>query len=87
MKLTVTDAGTHLDLPGGTKLLDMQNTGVETLYYGFENTVTAADGATQGMPLLPGETKLIAGKEVLGRRILFITAATKTTTLNYTRGA
>lgn len=85
-KINVTDEGGSITF-ANAKLIDFVNTGEAVVYYGFESTITAADGDDQGVPVQPGENKMLSGKEVASRVIHFITAEGEATTINYTKGA
>jgi hypothetical protein len=69
-----------------TRRLLLRNTGSSTAYFGFEDTVTASAGATQGVPLKADEILAIDqdGKG-FGDSLYFICASGQTTTINYTR--
>jgi hypothetical protein len=87
MQITVTDAQSQLPAEGKRRKLILTNTGSNILYYGWESA-TSADGATQGVPLLPGALVAMGGDDMgLANTLFLICAADETTTLNFTQSA
>lgn len=85
MKLTVTEVSTPLQIPVGTKLMEIHNTGTKTIYRGWEAATTSTDDAFQGVPLAADKAIIYGGKGVpmVSGVLHLITAAGETSTLNY----
>lgn len=86
MQITVTDTPTYLPEAIGRKQLILRNTGSNTVYYGWESTVSATAGASQGVPLKADEPLSFAGRDLdLSGRLYLVCASGQTTTINYTQ--
>lgn len=84
-QISVTQAGTVIPAQPGRKQLVLRNTGSNTVYFGWEGDVTAAAGATQGVPLKADEVLSFGGRDLdLQGELRLITASGETTTVNYT---
>ncbi|HYF37660.1 MAG TPA: hypothetical protein VD994_20330 [Prosthecobacter sp.] len=85
MQLTVSNAkASRLECTLQTRRLILRNTGTNTIYFGYEPTVTAA-GETQGVPLKPDEIlTLDQGGQAFQDSFYMICAAGQTSTINYT---
>lgn len=87
MQITATDKQVLLEIPLGATLVEIANTGSNTVYRGWETTVSAA-GDSQGVPLAAGNQIIYGGGQlpISGRTLRFICASGQSTTINYTIG-
>ena len=86
MQITITEKPTPLAIPQGCSLLELENTGAESIFRGWEPTTTGTAGAKQGLTLAAGEQIIYGGQGVpLSMRTLYLACNTGlTSTLNYT---
>jgi hypothetical protein len=82
MQITVTDTQKCLEIPAGTRLVEIANTGSQACYRGWEPETSAA-GATQGLPIAAG-AQVIYNDVPLSAKVLRLQCATGlSTTINY----
>lgn len=86
MQMTVTDSRQYIPTNGDVFLaMILRNTGSNTIFYGWEDTTSAAAGANQGVPLEADELLSLAGRDIdVAGRLFVICATGLTSTLNYT---
>jgi hypothetical protein len=87
MQITVTETVSQLPADTKRRKMVLQNTGSNTIFWGWESTTTAS-GSTQGVLLAAGATLSLGGSDMgLANTIFLVCGTGLTSTLNYTQSA